>query len=200
MIRINLLPHREEKRRARRQQFYALSGLISVLAGLIVFLGWTIINGYISGQEEKNRFLTTETEILDKQIAQIKTLKDEINRLLAKKQVIESLQRDRGSAVSIFNEMAKQLPEGVYLKSLKQEGARITITGVSQSNSRVSELMRNLEQSPTFEAPKLIETRATVVDRRKMQDFNLTVQMTPVKSDDSKSEVAAASVGGGNKR
>jgi type IV pilus assembly protein PilN len=200
MIRINLLPHREEKRRARRQQFYALSGLISVLAGLIVFLGWTIINGYISGQEEKNKFLKAETELLDKQIAQIKTLKDEINRLLAKKQVIESLQRDRGSAVGIFNEMAKQLPEGVYLKTLKQEGLRITITGVSQSNSRVSELMRNLEQSPTFESPKLIETKATTIDRRKMQDFNLTVQMTPVKSDEPKSEVAAAPTGGGGKK
>jgi type IV pilus assembly protein PilN len=200
MIRINLLPHREEKRRARRQQFYALSGLISVLAGLIVFLGWTIINGYISGQEEKNKFLKAETELLDKQIAQIKTLKDEINRLLAKKQVIESLQRDRGSAVGIFNEMAKQLPEGVYLKTLRQEGLRITITGVSQSNSRVSELMRNLEQSPTFESPKLIETKATTVDRRKMQDFNLTVQMTPAKSDEPKSEVAATSTGGGGKK
>lgn len=200
MIRINLLPHREEKRRARRQQFYALSGLISILAGLIVFLGWTIINGYISGQEEKNKFLKAETELLDKQIAQIKTLKDEINRLLAKKQVIESLQRDRGSAVGIFNEMAKQLPEGVYLKSLKQEGLKITITGVSQSNSRVSELMRNLEQSSTFESPRLIETRATTVDRRKMQDFNLTVQMTPVKSDEPKSEVAAAPTSGGGKK
>lgn len=200
MIRINLLPHREEKRRARRQQFYALSGLISVLAGLIVFLGWTIINGYIGVQEEKNTFLKTETELLNKQIAQIKTLKDEINLLLAKKQVIESLQRDRGRAVSIFNEMAKQLPEGVYLRTLRQEGVRIILTGISQSNSRVSELMRNLEQSPVFEAPRLIETSAAVIDRRKMQQFNLTVQLTPVKADDPKNEAALASAGGGKKK
>jgi type IV pilus assembly protein PilN len=192
MVRINLLPHREEKRKARRQQFYALSGMICVLAALIVFLGWTVINGYISSQEETNKFLKAESEALDKQIAQIKTLKDEINLLLAKKQVIESLQRERGRAVNIFNEIAKQLPEGVYLKTLKQEGLKISLTGYSQSNSRVSEMMRNLEQSEAFEAPRLIVTKAATVDRRKMQEFELTVQLPAVKTEESKSNPADA--------
>jgi type IV pilus assembly protein PilN len=181
MIRINLLPHREEKRKARRQQFYVLSGLISVLAGLIVFLGWSLISTMINAQKSNNEFLKTENEKLDKQIAQIKSLKDEINVLLAKKKVIEDLQRDRGRAVSLLNEMARQIPEGVYLKTLKQEGLRVSLTGVSQTNSRVSEMMRNFGQSTVLEAPRLIETKAVTVDRRKMQDFNMTVQIKAIK-------------------
>lgn len=181
MIRINLLPHREEKRKARRQQFYVLSGLISVLAGLIVFLGWSLIAAMISAQKSNNDFLKAENEKLDKQIAQIKTLKDEINILLSKKKVIEDLQRDRGRAVNLLNEMAKQIPEGIFLKTLRQEGLKVTLTGISQSNSRVSEMMRNFAQAPTLESPRLIETRSVMVDRKKMQEFNMVVQIRPVK-------------------
>ena len=104
MIRINLLPHREEKRKAKRQQFYVLLGLVSVLAGLIVFLGYTVIGGYISAQEEKNDFLKKEIAVLDKQIEQIKRLKEQTQALLARKQVIESLQRDRADAVRLLSE------------------------------------------------------------------------------------------------
>jgi type IV pilus assembly protein PilN len=181
MIRINLLPHREEKRKAKRQQFYVLSGLISILGGLIIFLGWSIISTMISAQDSNNDFLKAENEKLDKQIAQIKTLKDEINLLLAKKKVIEDLQRDRGRAVALLNEMVRIVPEGIFIKSMKQEGMRVVLNGVSQSNSRVSELMRNVAQSAVLEQPKLVETRATTVDRKKMQEFNMTVQIRPIK-------------------
>ena len=200
MIKINLLPHREEKRRARRQQFYALSGLVSVLAGLIVFLVWSVISGYISAQQQKNDFLNVEIGKLNTQIVQIKSLKDDIALLLNKKEVIEARQRERGRAVSIFNEIAKQVPEGVYLKSLKQDGLRVSLNGLSQSNSRVSELMRNLEQSIVFEAPRLVETKVVTVDRRKVQDFNLSVQITPVKADDPKASPPGATQGGGQKK
>lgn len=205
MIRINLLPHREEKRKARRQQFYVLSGLISVLAGLIVFLGWSIIAAMIAGQKSNNDFLKAENEKLDKQIAQIKSLKEEINILLSKKKVIEDLQRERGRAVNLLNEMAKQIPEGVFLRTLRQEGVRVTLAGVSQSNSRVSEMMRNFAQSAILELPRLIETRATMFDRKRMQDFNMTVQIRPIKdpasqaADGAKSDPAKGAAPGGKK-
>ena len=181
MIRINLLPHREEKRKAKRQQFYALSGLVLVLGALIVLFGWTLNERNITAQEEKNTFLKSEIEKLDKQIAQIKSLKDEIAILLKKKEVIETLQRDRGMSVRLLSEAARQIPEGVYLKSLKQTGMKVALTGYSQSNSRVSELMRNLEQSPAFEAPRLVQTNAVMVASKRMQEFNMTIDITQVK-------------------
>lgn len=181
MIRINLLPHREEKRKAKRQRFFALSGMVVVLAALIVFFGWTINEQAISSQQEKNAFLKTEVEKLDKQIAQIKSLKDEIGILLKKKEVIEALQRDRGMAVTMLVEIARQIPEGAYLKSLKQTDLKVALTGFSQSNSRVSELMRNLAQSPAFQNPRLIETKAVTIDRKRMQNFIMTVDIKPIK-------------------
>lgn len=178
MIRINLLPHREEKRKARRQQFYALSGLVSVLAALIVFLLYSIIGGYISSQEEKNDFLKKEIAVLDKQIDQIKRLKEQTQALLARKQIIESLQRDRAEAVNLLNELTKQMPEGIYLRSVKQSGTRVGLIGYAQSNARVSTLMRNLEASPWLEKPQLVEIKAVSVDKRRLNEFNMNVTLT----------------------
>jgi hypothetical protein len=129
MIRINLLPHREEKRRARRQQFYALLGLVTLLSGLIVFLVYSVIAGYISAQDARNDFLKKEIAVLDKEIDQIKRLKEQSDALMERKRIIESLQRDRAEAVRLLSELAKQMPEGVYLRSLKQEGQRISLFG-----------------------------------------------------------------------
>lgn len=178
MIRINLLPHREEKRKARRQQFFVLTALVAVLAGLIVFLGYTIIGGYITTQDERNDFLKKEIAVLDKQLEEIKRLKEQTAALLSRKQVIEALQADRAEAVLLLNEMVKQMPEGVYIKSLKQEGRRITMTGYTQSNARVSTLMRNLEASPWLEAPRLVEIKAVTLDKRRVSEFGLTATLT----------------------
>lgn len=177
MIRINLLPHREEKRKARRQQFYGLLGLISILALLIVFLVYTIIAGYISVQEEKNNFLKKEIAVLDKQIDQIKRLKEQTQALLARKQVIESLQRDRAEAVRLLGELVKQMPEGVYVRSVKQNGALVSLVGYAQSNARVSTLMRNIEASLWLEKPVLIEIKAVTVDKRRLNEFSMTVSL-----------------------
>ena len=177
MIRINLLPHREEKRRARRQQFYALFGLISVLSGLIVFLVYTVINGYIEGQEKKNDFLKTEIAVLDKQIDQIKRLKEQSDALMARKRIIESLQRDRAEAVRLLSELAKQMPEGVYIRSLKQDGQNIHLLGYAQSSARVSTLMRNIEASPWLEKPRLIEIKAVLVDKRRLNEFSMNASL-----------------------
>jgi type IV pilus assembly protein PilN len=175
MIRINLLPHREEKRKAKRQQFYALIGLVSVLAGLLVFLGYSVIAGYISNQEDQNAFLKKEIVELDKQIDQIKQLKEKTQALLARKQIIEALQQDRAEAVHLLSDLAKQMPTGVYLRSVKQEGQKVSIAGYAQSNARVSTLMRNIEASPWLEKPQLIEIKATTSDKRRLSEFSMIV-------------------------
>jgi type IV pilus assembly protein PilN len=195
MIRINLLPHREEKRKARRIQFFALAGMVSVLGGLIVFLGFSIIGGYISAQQDKNSFLTKEIEVLDKQISQIKGLQEQIRLLLSRKQVIENLQRDRAESVNLLNDIAKQMPEGVFLKTLRQTGTKIDLAGSAQSNARVSTLMRNMAASPFLEQPVLIETRAGGAGPRKLNDFTMTVLMKRPKVDDGKADAAKPAAG-----
>lgn len=191
MIRINLLPHRAEKRKARREQFYALAGLMVVLGGVIWFLGFSILNGYISAQDSKNSFLKSEIAALDKQIDEIKKLKEQTNALLARKQVIESLQANRAETVYLFNELARQLPSGVYLRSVKQTGQKITLSGYAQSNARISTLMRNLDESPLLEKPDLVEIKAAVVDKRRLSDFTLNVQFTRQTANGTKSPAGA---------
>ena len=178
MIRINLLPHREEARKAKRQHFYLLVGAVVCLAGLVVFLGYTIINGYIANQASANDFLKAEIAVLDKQLAEIKLLKEKTQALLARKQVIEDLQRDRSETVYLLSELVKQVPEGVYLKSLKQDGAKVNITGYAQSNARVSALMRNLEASPWLENPQLIEVKAVILNGRRSNEFAMNFMLT----------------------
>lgn len=188
MIRINLLPHREEARKLKRQQFYTLAGMVAVLGVLIVFLGYSVIGGYINTQDEKNAFLKNETAILDKQIAEIKRLKEQTQALLARKQVIESLQHDRGETVLLLSELVKQVPEGIYLKSLKQEGQRVLLAGYAQSNARVSTLMRNLDASPWLEKPELMETKAVTVDKRRLYEFGLNITLTRGKPEEAAKE------------
>lgn len=185
MIRINLLPHREETRKAKRQQFYALVGMVLMLGALIVFFVYTIIGSYISSQEEKNAFLKQEIAVLDKQINEIKRLKEQTQALLARKQVIESLQRDRGETVHLLSELVRQVPEGVYLKSLKQDGLKINLTGYAQSGARVSTLMRNLDASPWLEQPQLVEVKAITVDKRRLNEFTLNITLTRTKPEDA---------------
>jgi type IV pilus assembly protein PilN len=175
MIRINLLPHREEKRKAKRQQFYALIGLVSVLAGLIVFLGYTLIASTIADQESQNDFIKKEIAILDKQIDEIKQLKEKTQALLSRKQVIEALQQDRAEPVYLLSELVKQMPTGVYLRSMKQEGQKVSIAGYAQSNARVSTLMRNVEASAWLEKPQLIEIKTATSDKRRLSEFSMIV-------------------------
>ena len=198
MIRINLLPHREEARKARRQQFFSLLGMVAVLGALIVFFVYTVINGYISSQEEKNDFLKKEIAVLDKQIDQIKRLKEQTQALLARKQVIEALQRDRGETVNLLSELVKQVPEGVYLKSVRQDGQKVGLTGYVQSNARVSTLMRNLDASPWLERPELLEIKAVAVDKRRLNEFSMNIWLKRAPAEDAgkSAKKASASVEG----
>ncbi|HOL63783.1 MAG TPA: PilN domain-containing protein [Accumulibacter sp.] len=181
MIRINLLPHREERRRVRRQQFYAMLGFVTVAVGLLVFVVYSVISGYIASQEARNDFLKREIAVLDKQIDQIKKLKEQSEALLDRKRVIESLQRDRAEAVRLLSELTKQMPEGVYIRSMTQDGQRISIAGYAQSSARVSTLMRNIEASLWLEKPELLEIKAVLVDKRRLNEFsmNAAIKRTP---------------------
>ncbi|MDK9702986.1 MAG: PilN domain-containing protein [Sulfuritalea sp.] len=178
MIRINLLPHREAKRKARRQQFYVLLGLVSVLAALIWFLGFSLINRQIAAQSEKNEFLKREIASLNKEIDEIKKIQEQTNALLARKRVIEALQANRTEIVHLFNELAKQVPEGIYLRTLAQTGPKLAISGYAQSNARITTLMNNLDEAPLLQNSTLIETKADSVGSRRLNSFSITTVIT----------------------
>lgn len=184
MIRINLLPHREEARKQRRQTFYGMAIGMIVLGALIGFIVSMVIGGFIEAQEEKNTFLQNEIAKLDKDIAEIKRLRSQIDALLARKQVIESLQSHRAETVHLLNELARQTPEGVYLRSIKQAGLKVTLMGYAQSNARVSTLMRNLDGSEFLEKPTLIEVKAGEIDDRRVSEFTLDISLER-KADDT---------------
>lgn len=190
MIRINLLPHREAAKKARREQFYVLFGLVALLAAVIIFAVYTLIETQIEQQNRKNDFLKQEIAVLDKQLEEIKQLREKTNALLARKKVIEDLQRDRGETVYLLSELTQQVPEGMYLKSLKQDGLKVNIAGYAQSNARVSALMRNLEASPWLEQPILIETKAVVLDGRRVNEFSMSFSLTRAAADENTGEKA----------
>ncbi|MDP3439717.1 MAG: PilN domain-containing protein [Azonexus sp.] len=187
MIRINLLPHREEAKKAKREQFYVLTGLVSVLGTLIVFAIFTLIDGQLTAQTSNNDFLKQEISLLDKELDQIKRLKEQTQALLARKQVIENLQRDRGETVYLLSEMVKQVPEGVYIKTLKQDGLKVSLAGYAQSNARVSALMRNIEASEWLEAPQLVEVKAGVLNGRRINEFSMNFVLTRANLEEVKS-------------
>src|SRR3954471_14090560 len=177
MSRINLLPHREERRKRARQHFFVVAGGTAIVGVLIVGLMHTFYAAKIETQNDRNKFLRNEIVKLDRDIAEIKKLRDEIQALLARKQVIETLQADRAQTVHLLDELVKQTPEGVFLKSVKQTGARVQILGFAQSNARVSTLMRNIESSKWLGAPELIEVKAAPFDKRKVSEFTMFLSL-----------------------
>jgi len=193
MIRINLLPHREEKRKQRKAAFYALL-VLSGLIGLAVVL---LVGGYNarseSIQEQRNHELKTAIVGLDKKIAEISTLKQEIEALKARQQAVEDLQADRNQPVYLLDELVKQVPPGVYLKSVNQEGQKVTLKGNAQSQERVSELLRNLaSNSPWLERPDLVEVKSTNLGQnktaRKIVEFSLSVMIKRPRDKDAPPE------------
>jgi len=191
VIRINLLPWREARRRAQRQHLGVLGGMVAVLGLLIVGAVHLTIAGYIAVQSERNEFLKRENVRLDKEIEEIKKLKTEIAALLARKQIIERLQADRAQAVYMLQELVQQVPDGVYLKAIKQTGLKINMTGYAQSNARVSTLMRNFAASPYLENPDLVEIKAVFVSNKRVSEFIMNVSLKQIQSDAGKSGKAA---------
>ncbi len=156
-IRINLLPHREQKRQARQRQFVSLALSLGVLALAVVALVHGILSAQIDAQKDRNALLKKEIAKLDEQIKEIDRLREQIQAVLSRKQVVETLQANRSEAVHLLDQLVRQLPDGIYLNSVRQTGAKVTVTGYAQSNARVSTLMRNIEASPWLASPELVE-------------------------------------------
>ena len=175
MIRINLLPHREEKRKRRQQQFVVLMGIAVGLAVVVGGAIWFFLDRQVTQQQANVAYMKQEIDKLDKQIEEIRKIREETASLLAKKQVVEALQSNRSEPVQLLDQLLRQLPEGVYLKGVKQVGAKVTLVGYAQSNARVSTLMRNIESSPWLANPKLIEIRATTLGKMRISEFSLAL-------------------------
>jgi len=177
MIRINLLPHRELKRKARQQQIAVLAGLIGLFAIVVIMGIHTIIAGKIDYQNGRNQYLSDQIAILDKEIAEIREIKTQTQELLGRKQVVETLQNSRSEVVHLLDQLVRLLPDGVYLQSVKQEDHNITLVGYAQSNAWVSVLMRNLESSQWLESPLLIEIKAMTVNNVRQNEFNMKIKL-----------------------
>ena len=178
MIRINLLPHRAEKRKARKVQFIALSVIALLLGAVVVGFVHFTISAQIAHQERRNEYLKQEIILLDKQIAEIRKLREQTEALLARKTIVENLQSTRSDVVHLLDQMLRILPDGVYLKTIKQTGNKINLGGFAQSNARVSTLMRAIEDSPWLDSPGLIEIHATTAAGVRMSEFTLSFNLT----------------------
>jgi type IV pilus assembly protein PilN len=183
MMRINLLPHRQMKRAIRQREF-GLMSLVALGAGCaIVFMGWTFLSAKKDSQLERNGRLEQAIVKLDKEIADIASLKDEINGLLERKQVVENLQINRSEPIVILDEITRQLPEGLYLKSIKQQGNLITLLGVADTQARIATLVTKLSASNWVESPNLIEIKASTVNGIKQNDFTMNVSLKVQKAE-----------------
>jgi type IV pilus assembly protein PilN len=193
VIRVNLLPHREMRRRRQQKQFLiTLAGVVILGAG-IWLLVHTSLTGSYENQLGRNQYLQGEIVKLDKEIEDIKKLKEMTAALLSRKNVVERLQSNRAEAVHLLDELARQLPDGLYLRSLKQQGNRVTITGHTQSQARVSTLMRNLEASPHLENASLVEIKALTQPGSRVNEFTLNVSVTRPKEETPRAAKPAAS-------
>ena len=163
MIRVNLLPHREMKRAAQRRAFIIAAVAMIAIGAVTVFLVHGVLASRIEAQTARNKFLEEQIVAVDKQIAEIRRIREQTQQLLARKQVVETLQSNREEVVRLFDQIARQLPDGVYLRNMKQAGNKVNIVGYAQSNARVSTLLRNLESSPWLDNATLVEIKAATV-------------------------------------
>ncbi len=190
MIRVNLLPHREEKRQRRKQQFAVLAGLTATLALVVGGVGWFLLDQQVTQQQANVAYMKEEIGKLDKQIDEIRKIREETQSLLAKKQVVEGLQSNRSEPVQLLDQLLRQLPEGVFLKAVRQTGSKIKVEGYAQSNARVSALMRNLGASPYLENPELVEIKAVNLNQnpnQRVNEFTMNISIKRNKNDDGKS-------------
>ena len=184
MIRINLLPHRELKRKAQQQQIAILAGVTGFLGIAAVWGVYAMIDGEIENQNARNQFLQSRIAVLDTEIAEIRNIKTQTQELLSRKLVVETLQNSRSEVVHLLDQLVRLLPDGVYLQSVKQNDQIITLTGYAQSNAWVSMLMRNLESSPWLESPLLVEIKAITVNNIRQNEFNMRIKLRRISIDD----------------
>jgi type IV pilus assembly protein PilN len=177
MIRINLLPHRAAKRALKKREFNLLLIGVLIAGAAIWYLGKLYLDERIGEQQRRNDLLIAENKKLDAQIEEIKKLKEQTAQLLARKQVVETLQVNRGASVKLLDQLVRQLPDGVYLKAVKQTGTKINLVGLAQSNARVSTLMRNLESSPYLASAELVEIKAVTEKNQRLNEFSLNISL-----------------------
>ncbi len=177
MIRLNLLPHRDMRRAAQLRQFTVLLAASALTAIMLTIMIYLALATRIDVQQGRNEYLKMQIAKLDKDIGDIKELKQQTKELLARKQVVESLQSNRSDAVHLLDQLVRLMPEGVYLKSIDQHGATVHLSGYAQSSARVSTLMRNLDSSPWLKDATLIEVKAADVQNIQANEFSLDVQM-----------------------
>lgn len=202
MIRVNLLPHREEKRKRRQQQFLGIAAFSVVLGLVVAGAVWFFLEQQVEQQRANVAYMKNEIGKLDKQIEEIRKIREETASLLAKKQVVEGLQSNRSEPVQLLDQLLRQLPEGIYLKQIKQTGVKVNVVGYAQSNARVSTLMRNLGASPYLENPELVEIKAVLLDNnpnKRVNEFSMNISVKRAKAEEgkgaAKTPAGAASAG-----
>ena len=199
MILINLLPHREEKRKRRKAAFFLGLGLAAAAGAVVVGVWYLVLQQMTTGQQQRNEFLTAEIRKLEVQIKDIATLRAEIEALKARQKAVEDLQIDRNVPVHVLNELVKQTPEGIYYKTIKQDGQVLTLVGVAQTNERVSELLRNTgNNSEWLMRPELVEIKAATIqtaarEQKRLFDFSMRVSIKRPQDVDAKAAATAAS-------
>lgn len=200
MILINLLPHREEKRKRRKAAFFLGLGLAAVAGLAVVGIWYLVLQQMIAGQQQRNEFLRVEIQKLEVQIKDIATLRAEIEALKARQKAVEDLQIDRNIPVHVLNELVRQTPEGIYYQTVKQDGQVLNLSGIAQTNERVSELLRNTgNNSEWLMRPELVEIKAANVqtanrEQKRLYDFSMRVSIKRPQDIDPKTAAAAASV------
>jgi type IV pilus assembly protein PilN len=199
VILINLLPHREERRKRREKAFIAGLVVAAALGLAVVGVWYLILQQMIDGQQQRNAFLTSEIQKLELQIKDIASLRSDIESLKARQKAVEDLQIDRNVPVYVLNELVRQTPEGIYFTAVKQDGQVLTVSGTAQTNERVSELLRNTNNnSPWLVKPELIEIKVATVqaasrDQRRLFEFSMRVSVRRPQDQVAAPEGSAAS-------
>ncbi len=177
--RINLLPHRE-MRRKQQQHFFVMLGVVVAMGAAIWFGVHTYLDSALTNQQARNKYLEQEIVKIDKEIAEINKLKEQIAALLKRKQVVETLQSNRAEVVHLLDQLVRQLPDGMYLKTIKQQGVKVTISGYTQSQARVSTLMRNLEGSQYLQKANLVEIKSASTGGQRLNEFTMNIEVTRI--------------------
>jgi type IV pilus assembly protein PilN len=194
MAKINLLPWRDEYRREKQQEFLGVLAAVGVITALAVYLWISAINGAIESQEQRNKLLTQEIQALEQHVKEIDQLKKRRAELLARMKVIQGLQGERPVIVRYFDELVRAVPEGVYLRTLKRSGDKIDVTGITESNVRVSAFMRNLDASEWFANPNLRSVKSAPQYGDQASEFTMSFATTKPKDEPSSDD------GNNNKR
>jgi type IV pilus assembly protein PilN len=203
VILINLLPHREEKRKRRKVAFFLGLGLAAAAGLAIVGVWYVVLQQMTASQQQRNEFLSVEIRKLEVQIKDIATLRAEIDALKARQKAVEDLQIDRNVPVHVLNELVKQTPEGIYYRTIKQDGQVLNLSGVAQTNERVSELLRNTgNNSEWLMRPELVEIKAATVqaanrEQKRLYDFSMRVSIKRPQDVDAKAAAAASAPAAG---